>query len=269
MLEDLRPTPGQHGQRRTYFARWRGEQVVVKWGLDPDLPEKIPYVAGQIAELRSRGIPAAPVLAHGTMPGGGYAWLQPRLPGRPARPTPGLLDEVLALLDRMRAAPAGPHRSDYNAWLTQVVRDDAAGYWANAAALGADARALCARVRDSVDMSRTPAAALDYVHIDLNLGNILTDGDTIVGLIDLENLGIGSGATDVACLAADWHRHGAPGLAEIVHYGRSRHGEEAWRWAVAHEMASRLGWRSEHFQALDPAAEVAPAAAWFDAVYAD
>ncbi|WP_433041744.1 phosphotransferase family protein [Dactylosporangium sp. CS-033363] len=224
MLEDLRPTPGQHGQRRTYFARWRGEQVVVKWGLDLDLPEKLPYIAGQIPELRRRGIPAA---------------------------------------------PAGPHRSDYNAWLTQVVRDDAAGYWANAAAVGADARALCERVRDSVDMSRTPATALDYVHIDLNLGNILTDGDTIVGLIDLENLGIGSGATDVACLAADWHRHGAPGLAALVHYGRSRHGEEAWRWAVAHEMASRLGWRSEHFQALDPAAEVAPAAAWFDAVYAD
>ena len=36
--------PAGDGQRRAYFADLAGTPVVVKWGLDPDLPEKLPYV---------------------------------------------------------------------------------------------------------------------------------------------------------------------------------------------------------------------------------
>ncbi|MDG6105484.1 phosphotransferase [Dactylosporangium aurantiacum] len=267
-LDDARPVPARHGQRRAFFARRDGEPVVAKWGLDEDLPEKLPYVAAQVPVLRGRGIPAAPVLAHAPMPGGGYAWLQPRLPGRPATPGPALLAELLTLLDRMRDAPPGAHRSDHNVWVTAVVRDDLAGYWANAAAVGPAARALCARVRAWAAAQAPPPPAHDYVHLDLNLGNVLTDGGRITGLVDLENLGVGSRAVDAARLAYEWHTHGAPGLADFVHYGRSCQGDAGWRYAVAHEVACRVGFRSEHTLDLDPATQVTAAAAYFDAVHA-
>ncbi|WP_214401391.1 aminoglycoside phosphotransferase family protein [Pseudonocardia lacus] len=265
-LDGVRPVPGHRGQRRTFFAHWDGEPVVAKWGLDEDLPAKIPYVAGQVPELSRRGIPAAPVLAHAPMHGGGYAWLQPRLPGRPADPGPALLAELLAMLDRMRDAPPGEHRTDHNAWVAATVRDDLAGYWANTAAIGPTARALGEQVRAWATAQPPPPPASDYVHVDLNLGNVLVDGDTIVGLVDLENLGIGSPAVDAARLAYEWHAAGAPGLADIIRYGRSCHGEAGWRYAVAYEVASRLGFRSEHMVDDDPAADVDVAGGYFDAV---
>src|SRR5215472_7281906 len=81
-LADARPAGG--GQGRTCYASLAGTPVVVKWGLDPDLPEKIPYVAGQVPELRRRDIPVARILAHGPLGGHGYGWVLERLRGAPA-----------------------------------------------------------------------------------------------------------------------------------------------------------------------------------------
>ena len=66
--------PASDGQRRTYYADLAGTPVVVKWGLDPDLPEKLPYIAGQIPELHRRGIPVPRILAHGPLDDDGYGW---------------------------------------------------------------------------------------------------------------------------------------------------------------------------------------------------
>ena len=74
--------PTGNGQGRTYYADLAGTPVVVKWGLDPDLPEKLPYVAGQVPELHRRGIPVPWILAHGRLDDHSYGWVLERLPGR-------------------------------------------------------------------------------------------------------------------------------------------------------------------------------------------
>ena len=79
------------GQGRTYYADLAGTPVVVKWGLDPDLPEKLPYVAGQVPELRGRGIPVPRILAHGPLDDRSYGWVLERLAGTTAT----VLDEAL------------------------------------------------------------------------------------------------------------------------------------------------------------------------------
>src|SRR5215467_13022421 len=111
-LTDVRPTGG--GQRRTYYARLAGTPVVVKWGLDPDLPEKIPYVAGQVPELRRRDIPVPRILGHAPLGGQhGYGWVLERLPGAPATVLDeDLFGDLVELVARMAAAPSGPHRND-------------------------------------------------------------------------------------------------------------------------------------------------------------
>src|SRR5260370_9860897 len=88
-VTDVRPAAG--GQGRTFFARIAGEPVVVKWGLDPDLPEKLPYIAGQVPELRRRGCPVPRIIAHGPLGGNRYGWEPERLAGTPA----AVLDEGL------------------------------------------------------------------------------------------------------------------------------------------------------------------------------
>jgi hypothetical protein len=121
-----RPTGG--GQERTYYADLAGTPVVVKWGLDPDLPEKLPYVAGQVSELRRRGIPVPRILAHGPLGGHRYGWVLERLAG--ARPTvfdEALFGDLIGLITRMAGAPPGPHRNDMGQWVPAVVFEDEAG----------------------------------------------------------------------------------------------------------------------------------------------
>jgi Phosphotransferase enzyme family len=270
-LADLWPVSG--GQRRTCFASLAGKPVVVKWGLDSDLPEKIPYVAGQVPELRARDIPVPPILAHGPLGGQGYGWVQQRLAGTPAT----VLDEALfgdltGLIDRMAGAPLGPHRNDLRYWVPAVVFEDMAGWWRTAAAMGREAAGFCQRLRAWVGRAPLPQAPPrnGYVHSDLSLDNVLVTGGRLAGIIDTENLGVGDRCVDLARLAFDWHllaRAGTPGLAadgpeRLAALGRGISGRAAWRVAVAYEVISRIGWRSEQCPQTDPYSMV-PACAEF------
>jgi hypothetical protein len=177
--------PVGNGQRRTYYADLAGTPVVVKWGLDPDLPEKLPYIAGQIPELHRRGIPVPRILAHGPLD------------------------------------------------------DDSYG----------------------------------YVHVDLNLGNILVRDGHLSGIIDTEHLGVGDRCVDLARLAFEWHwlaRSGTGGLAadgmgRLAAFGRALSGDAWWRVAVAYELISRVGWRSEHHTEIEPHSWLPACAEFLDA----
>ncbi len=174
------------GQGRSCFARLAGQDVVVKWGLDPDLVEKIPYIAGQVQLLRHRDCQIPRILAHGLIGGEardgeaggggaggggaggggaggggaggggagaaggawlGYGWVQERLPGVAATVLDDmLLADLLALITRLAGAPPGTHRNDLGAWVPAVVFDDDAGWWRNACAIGPDVAAFCQRL---------------------------------------------------------------------------------------------------------------------------
>jgi len=270
-LAEVRPTGG--GQGRTWYADLAGTPVVVKWGLDSDLPEKIPYVAGQVPELRRRDIPVPRILAHGPLGGHGYGWVLERLRGTPAT----VLDEALfgdltGLIARMAAAPPGPHRNDMGYWTPAVVFEDVAGWWRTAEAMGPEAAGFCRRLRAWAGRSPSPqqAPCRDYVHVDLGLDNVLIAGGRLAGVIDTENLGVGDRCIDLARLAFEWHqlaRDGTPGLAadgppRLAALGRSISGPAAWRVAVAYELIGRIGWRSEHHTPADPH-RVLPACAEF------
>jgi Phosphotransferase enzyme family len=260
-LTEVRPTGG--GQRRTFFARLDGAAVVVKWGLDPDLPEKIPYVAGQVPELRRRNCPVPRILAHGPAGGRGYGWVQERLAGAPATVLgEALLDDLVDLLGRLAGAPGGPHRNDMAWWAPAVVFGDEAGWWRTAAAMGPAAAGFCERLRAWTGQSWNgrPSPCHDYVHVDLNLSNVLVIGGRLAGVIDIENFGVGDRGIDVARLAFEWHRldrAGTPGLAadglrRLAALGRELSGDAGWRVAVAYELISQLGWRSEHHAEAEP-----------------
>lgn len=168
--------PVGEGQRRTYYADLADAPVVVKWGLDPDLPEKLPYITGQIPELHRRGIP-------GQAPGHGY------------------------------------------------------------------------------------------VHVDLNLSNILVRGGRLSGIIDTEHLGVGDRCVDLARLAFEWHRLArtrtrglaVDGMGRLAALGRALSGDAWWRVAVAYELISRVGWRSEHHTQIEPRSWLSACAEFLDA----
>jgi aminoglycoside phosphotransferase (APT) family kinase protein len=259
-----RPTGG--GQGRTYHARLGGTPVVVKWGLDPDLPEKIPYLASQIPELLRRDCPVPRILAHGPLGAAGYGWVLERLAGtRAAVLDEALLGDLVALIERLAGVPPGPHRNDLGYWVPATVFEDVAGYWRTGAAMGPEAARFCHRLRAWAGRPppRYPASN-GYVHADLSRGNTLVSGGRLSGIIDTEHLGVGDRAVDLARLAFEWYlqaRAGTPGLASgglarLAALGRSVSGAAGWRVAVAYELISRVGWRSEHQDPVDPHTEV-------------
>jgi hypothetical protein len=273
-LTEVRPASG--GQGRAWHARLAGRAVVVKQGLDPDLPEKIPYVAAQVPGLLRRDCPVPRILAHGPLGGPGYGWVLERLPGRPATVLgEALLGDLMGLIGRMAGAPAGPHRNDLGYWVPAVVFEDAAGWWQTAAAMGPEAARFCDRLRAWA--GRPPARGHrpghGYVHADLNLGNLLVSDGRLTGVIDTEHLGVGDRSVDLARLAFDWHwraRAGVPGLAadglgRLAARGRAISGDAGWRVAVAYELISRIGWRGEHHTQIDPGGVVPACAEFLDA----
>jgi aminoglycoside phosphotransferase (APT) family kinase protein len=54
----------------------------------------------------------------------------------------------------------------------------------------------------------------DYAHNDLNLSNILTDGDQVTGVVDWDEFGLGSRALDLVVLALDCQERGAHAAAD-------------------------------------------------------
>ena len=268
--------PAGDGQRRAYFADLAGTPVVVKWGLDPDLPEKLPYVAGQVPELRRRGIPVPRILAHGPLDDDSYGWVLERLPGAPATVFgEPLLGDLIGLITRMAGVPPGPHRNDLGYWVPAAVFDDAARYWETAMAMGPAVAGFCLRLRAWAGRpSSGQAPGHGYVHVDLNLSNVLVDdAGRLSGVIDTEHLGVGDRCVDLARLAFEWHwlaRTGAAGLAadgmgRLAAFGRVLSGDAWWRIAVAYELISRVGWRSEHHTEIDPLTWLPACAEFLDA----
>jgi hypothetical protein len=268
-LNDVRSTGA--GQGRAFFATMAAAEVVVKWGIDPDLEEKIPYVAGLVKPLRDRRCRIPRILVHGALGGRagaadwrGYAWVQERLPGAAIT----LLDEVLLsdlvdLITRLDRALPGAHRNDLGAWVPGVVLDDDAGWWRNARAMGKDAASFCDRLstwigRPTIDSY--PAFGPGYVHCDMNLGNILVADGRLSGLVDAEHMGVGDRGIDAARLAVEWYRlasHGVTGLAtgglaRLAEFGSEVSGSAGWRIAVGYELIGRLGWRSDTGAPPDP-----------------
>ena len=150
--------------------------------------------------------------------------VQNRLPGYPLTTLDGrLLEEVLQLVERQADAAIPADDRDFTSYIANVLFDDWDQVWADAARAGEAAGPLCARIRRWLQPAwglRLPQA--DYAHNDLNLSNILTDGEKITGVVDWDEFGLGSRALDLIALALDCQQHGAHAAAGGCWPGRHR-----------------------------------------------
>jgi Ser/Thr protein kinase RdoA (MazF antagonist) len=145
------------------------------------------------AQLRDRGYPAPRLLTVGHAPGLVF-WVQQRLPGsavdhgqqRPDRAALArLLPELLRLNDAQAGLGTGPR--DWPALLTRTLTTGGDGYCLHSTLQARpDTRGLLRVLRRIGDRCgpAIPAAA-DFVHYDFTPANLLTDGATITGVIDI------------------------------------------------------------------------------------
>jgi aminoglycoside phosphotransferase (APT) family kinase protein len=181
-----------------------------------------------------------------------HVTVQSRLPGRPCtaldRP---MLEAVLRLVELQADAgiPAGDR--DFAGYVANVLFDDWDDEWADAPRAAEAANPLCARLRrwlQPVWGLRLPPA--DYVHDDLNLSNILTDGTRITGVVDWDEFGLGSRALDLVALALDCERGGDRAVADhLLAQAAAVAGDGGLRCLVSYRAISGLAHYARERQA--------------------
>ena len=268
LLRALRDEAGLH--LATVVPAGAGESGAAFWVTDHAgtvsllkiIPEPGPTALADLRELgatvrrlRGRGYPAAPLTALGRTARFAF-WIQRRLPGRTLDLRPGqpdtarlatLLPEIIGLND----AQAGLSTGDAASWpalLTSTLTGGADGYCVHATLQARpDTAALLQVVRD-IGARCGPAipSGTDFMHYDFTPTNLLTDGATISGVIDI-NVPVlaGDRAFDLATLLFYVYDHdgirdrlGAR-LLELA-------GHQAARAYLAHIVLRQVDWSLRH-----------------------
>ncbi len=211
------PLTSGWSSRTTWAAHGeRTGPLVVKARRGDRAYEKTAWCAARLPLLAARGYPVPAIIWHGMIRGQWHVTVQNRLPGSRLTILDGrLLKEMLQLVEKQAdaAIPAGDR--DFTSYIANVLFDDWDEVWADAARAGEAAGPLCARIRhwlQPVWGLRLPPA--DYAHNDLNLSNILTDGEKITGVVDWDEFGLGSRALDLVVLALDCQQLGAQAASD-------------------------------------------------------
>ncbi len=198
------------GEQGAYLvADPRGRRYVLKWRPETDernVLDRLRFARAVTRRLRRLRYPAPAYQMIGTARAGTY-WLQTALPGRPmahqAHLTSRLLPRLLALHARhVGRAPA----NSPDVWPDEVV---------NTVLVGGDGYCLHHALREHSATTRdllwtlqalvvAHRAALplrhDIVHFDFQPMNVLTDGETISGVVDWDGARAGDAAFDLATL---------------------------------------------------------------------
>jgi hypothetical protein len=233
------------GQGRAAFADTDdGRPVVVKVFTDPERACWVPSALQHAETLRRRGYPAPRTLAHGAVPGG-YGLVQERLPGQPCAGglDAGLLAQVIAAVDLQADAELPLDDPDWS-YVDASIHDDEDGYWRRARALGPEVRAFCDQLNAWVRGVPRAARRRDYVHLDLNLTNILAHDGRLTGIVDLDHVGAGGDrAVDLAAVLLDLaFLDDDAGVATLHRRIHEVSGEPGWRQAVTYNAIGWLGW---------------------------
>ena len=250
-------TPGW-SSRTTWAAHGeRTGPLVVKARQGDDAGRKTAWCADRLPLLGARGYPVPTIVWHGPARDQWHLTVQNRLPGRPLPALDGrLLDQVLALVGRQAdaAIPAGDR--DFTGYIANVLFDDWDEVWADAGRAGGASGALCARIRrwlEPVWGLRLPAA--DFAHNDLNLSNILTDGERITGVVDWDEFGLGSRALDLVVPALDCEVLGDPAAADrLLAAAASAVGDAGLRCLVSYRALASLA--EDTREGLEPRADI-------------
>ena len=196
-----RPRPN----RCTWLAEGGPETVIVKAVSNPFALKRLTWTEQALSILKKRGYPIARTLWRGALDEQWLIMVQARVPGEAIKILDAsALDALFALVD-LQADPGITAGSwDISWWMSVVLFEGWEGWWKTVQTCAPETgHKLRSFVQPAWGL-RLPAD--DLVHGDLNLTNVLCDQGTISGVVDWDDVGIGSRASDLTSLLFDWHR---------------------------------------------------------------
>jgi Phosphotransferase enzyme family len=191
--------------RRTWLAEGEHGTVIVKARAGPFSTRDEGWVARALSVLAGRGYPVPEMLWHGTLDGGWSVVVQSRMPGEPLRTIHGAqLETLLSLVDLQTNPSVGPGGWNVSWWIGVVLFEGWEHWWSTAESAAPE---TSRRLREFLQPAWGYCLPVgDIVHGDLNLTNVLEHDRRITGVVDWDDIGVGSRATDLTGLLFDWHR---------------------------------------------------------------
>ncbi|MET9270576.1 aminoglycoside phosphotransferase family protein [Kribbella sp. NPDC003557] len=184
--------------------------VVLKWTGNPAWAPRVRKAAELVRRARAVGYPTPAWLAVGTTAAGSPYQLQEFVPGSAPTLDAGLARQVIDVCELQRDLIPEDHEVTWSGWSHGVVFDGWDGVWERVAGYDDEATELLRRYGELCGPYRDHALPHhDFVHGDLNMGNLLVADGQITGIIDIEAAGSGARAYDLVSLSASAARDGA------------------------------------------------------------
>ncbi len=186
------------------------DDVVLKWTDDPAWAPRVRQAAELVRRARAVGYPTPAWLAVGTTAAGSPYQLQELVPGSPPKLDDGLARQLIEICELQRDLLPEDRDASWSAWSRGVVFDGWDGVWERVHAYDGEVVELLGRYGELCAPYRgEDLPQHDFVHGDLNMGNLLVADGRITGIVDIEAAGGGSRAYDLVSLAASAARDGA------------------------------------------------------------
>ncbi|MFF0264098.1 phosphotransferase family protein [Kribbella sp. NPDC004536] len=184
--------------------------VVLKWTDNPSWAPRVRRAAELVRRARAVGYPTPEWLAVGTTAAGSPYQLQELVPGSSPVLDEALARELIGICELQRDLIPEDHEVTWSAWAQGVVFDGWDGVWERVLEYGDDAAELVRRYGELCRPYRDDVLPRhDFVHGDLNMGNLLVSEGRITGIVDIEAAGSGARGYDLVSLAASAARDGA------------------------------------------------------------
>lgn len=206
--------------------------VVLKWTAKPDWAPRVRRAAELVRRARAVGYPTPEWLYVGTTAAGSPYQLQAFIPGTPVRDysvvDASLARELIAICELQRDLVPEDGTS-WSGWARGVVLEGWDGVWERVSGYDDETVELLRRYGELCrPYGDQPLPEDDFVHGDLNLGNLILGDGQVNGIIDVEAAGSGSRAYDLISLATSAARDGAaPGVDELFVEAALRVGGQA------------------------------------------
>lgn len=194
-----------------------------------------------VEHMRGRGYPTPAWLAVGATES--HVWhladFVDAVP--PTELTTSVVEQLMDLNDLQAGQAREPHDHWAYAWRVATAREAVV---AGLAGYSAAVSVLVERLRLACTDLPSPPGAPDMVHADLNPSNVLTRDGVVVAVVDIENAGSGTRATDLVTL--HWHTFHDPLDGVRDRLWTKVVDTVGWRWAAAlvtTQVCLQLEWR--------------------------
>ena len=226
-----RPDGGEQGGA-WYVEGAQGQSAVLKTS-GPSWARQMLDAESAVAKIRRAGYPTPAWITCGRATDGTGWQLQERVPGtRLASVDAGSARAFVAVVDLQAGLDPAPGRNWNDFVVDQLTRnlDDLCSAAATAGPSGVALVDVCRRLAEDLDARDWPRS--DMVHGDFRPGNVLLVDGQVTGVVDIEAIGSGTRAFDLATLLS----HGpmdADAVELIVTAGLHAGGRRALRACVA------------------------------------